>query len=449
MLRPIRNGGEEVPVIFHFNPVAMQTAPISIAHPPPRAVAGSPYDPAFVRSRVAKRRRGREIQTMLNESNTGVEDAWISYNATIPRERYNVTTHTEMGEYRVYDWLADRTTVIPINISIPARKTVDSYIAERRLDFSNGTLNNEKVFESVKARFLFSLHQPKFYCYLGMPTAYGYQWDVERGATPDQLTIIDKRFLDHLPEAQRTLQLTYGMLILPGFNEVIWAHGCVTEHSRILLEAMLGAPYPGESKYKDVNRHMDPRSGARWFIGQDSVGYWNVKDLYLRTGYRLPRAAASNPGFRILSWIGNEVSASYYRQSDLAVEYGEPWQLLHGTDESINLSSLFIPNGSLGVAEDVQREMREADKDDTVISRTVTHRESNIRGQADDESISSSRSSSRQGKCLLSSVHWRFLPNRAKATNHRIWCSCQARRSLKKSSKNVGGWAVVAARVGK
>lgn len=187
-----------------------------------------------------------------------------------------------MGEYRVYDWLADRTTVIPINISIPARKTVDSYIAERRLDFSNGTLNNEKVFESVKARFLFSLHQPKFYCYLGMPTAYG------RSATH---FTVDVRYADP---------------------------------SRVQRGD------PGESKYKDVNRHMDPRSGAR--------------------GYRLPRAAASNPGFRILSWIGNEVSASYYRQSDLAVEYGEPWQLLHGTDESINLSSLFIPNGSLGVA---------------------------------------------------------------------------------------------------
>ncbi|KIO16348.1 hypothetical protein M407DRAFT_12864, partial [Tulasnella calospora MUT 4182] len=319
MLRPVRLQGEALVTAYPFSPISMQTA--RITHLLPNALTVTPYNPSYAQSKVAKRCRGREIQELLNSSNTKTEDNWISWNNPAPRDRFNVTLHAETDQYRVYDWVAERTSILPVDFSVTARKVADDYLAQRRLDFCTGTLNSEKTFQSARNRILHNYHLPRYYWFLSMPNGPGYQWDVERGSTQDQLVIVDKRRIEDLPEAQRPFRLTYSTLLNNGFDEVIWAQACIMEYNRILLGALLGAPYPLETRYRNVNQAVDPRSGARWSIVQPVVGYWRITDKYLNAVYQLSRADATNPAFRISSWIANEISTCYYKKGDMITEY--------------------------------------------------------------------------------------------------------------------------------
>lgn len=260
---------------------------------------------------------------MLNSSNTRAEDNWISWNNPPPQDRFNVTLHADANHYCVYDWVADRTSLLRVDFNASVKKIADDYLTQRRLDFCTGTLNSEKTFQSARNRILYNFHQPRCYWFLGMPNIPGHQWEVERGTTTDQLVIIDKRKVEDLPEAQRPFRLTYSTLLNQGFDEVIWAQACIAEYNRILLGALLGAPYPSETHYKDANQSIDPRSGARWSITQPVVGYWRITDKYLNTSYQLSRADATNPGFRVSSWIANGISTCYYQRCDMVDAYGE------------------------------------------------------------------------------------------------------------------------------
>lgn len=323
MLRSVRVTGEMRAAVYHLGPISTQTATKHVAHPPVNAPSASPYDPAYAQSKVSKRRRGKEIQAMLNSSVTKAEDNWISWNNPPPQDRFNVTLHADTDAYRVYDWVAERTSMLQVDSAASAKKVADDYLTQRRIDFCTGTLNSEKTFQSARNRIMWSLHQQRFYWYLGMPSVPGHQWDVERGDTRDQLVIIDKRKVEDLPGGERSYRIAYSTLINQGFDEVMWAHGCILEYTRILMGAMIGTPYPSESRSKDVNESIDSRSAARWSIAQPTPAYWRVTDRYLNASYQLSRTDATNPGFRISSWVANEISTCYHQRCDMMSEYGE------------------------------------------------------------------------------------------------------------------------------